>query len=399
MKLLIWIDKSKTTVQNKVPLLLRITIDGKRLNINTTVYVGISEWDQAKQKVKGNSEVAKSANKTIDTFKQNAVLAYEELLRLNKPITVETVVSKMLGKDEPKKSLLEAVTFCKDDIESQIGKGYSLATFKKFKTIEKKLKAYILKDYNRDDIFLAELNYNFIQSFSKYMKLTEGVGHNGMIKNMQQLRRVINTCIKNGWIKNDPFANFSMKLQKNERGYLTQEELKKIETVILKTPKLYEARDIFVFSCYTGISYKDVKKLQPYDVITGIDKTPWIIINRSKTKTRASIPLLPKAIKIIEKYKDHKRCMMTGILLPVKSAQKTNIALKEVAREAGVLKRVSFHLARHTFATTVTLTNGVPIETVSKMLGHTNIKTTQIYSKVVDVKISNDMAELKKKLE
>ncbi len=205
-------------------------------------------------------------------------------------------------------------------------------------------------------------------------------------------------AVKNEWLEKDPFENFKVTLKQVDREFLTEDELLKIESKEFYLPRLAQVRDIFVFSCYTGLAYIDVAKLTSDNIRKGIDGELWINIHRHKTDTPSNIPLLPKAVEIIEKYKDNAAVVNKAGILPMLSNQKLNSYLKEIDDLCGIQKNLTFHLARHTFATTVTLTNGVPIESVSSMLGHTSIKTTQIYAKVVQKKVSEDMKALKLKL-
>jgi integrase len=209
-------------------------------------------------------------------------------------------------------------------------------------------------------------------------------------------KRFTNVALTYGWLERNPFAGYTIKTREKERGYLTQDEIEAISAKNITIPRIEQVRDIFIFSCYTGLAYADVKKLTAEHLTNGIDGQKWIVTNRTKTDKRSAIPLLPQALVILEKYKAH--IEQTGMLLPVLSNQRMNSYLKEVGDICGITKVLTFHLARHSFATSIALTNGVPIETVSKMLGHTNLKTTQIYAKVVDTKISQDMERLKEKL-
>ncbi|MCX6256824.1 MAG: site-specific integrase [Bacteroidia bacterium] len=252
--------------------------------------------------------------------------------------------------------------------------------------------------YKRDDMFLSELKFEFITGFEYFLKTTRNCAHNSTIKYIKNFRKVINFAMKHGWLENDPFAVFSGKLKAVEREALTSEELATIEGKQICIPRLDKVRDIFVFSCYTGLAYIDAAKLTSHHIYKGIDGLMWINIHRTKTETKSAIPLLPKALEILAKYQDYSEANPKGQLLPVSSNQRMNTYLKELADICGITKNLTFHLARHTFATTVTLTNGVPIESVSSMLGHTSIKTTQIYSKVVEKKVSQDMAALREKL-
>lgn len=201
----------------------------------------------------------------------------------------------------------------------------------------------------------------------------------------------------NNWITIDPFLNYKVRLKDVEREYLSEEEIQTMLTKNLHTPRLSQVRDIFIFCCFTGLAYSDVKKLTQNNVVMGIDGEQWIKTKRTKTDTRSNIPILPTALAIIKKYENHPEVVIKEVLLPVLSNQKSNAYLKEIAELCGITKNLTTHLARHTFATTVTLTNGVPLESVSKMLGHKSIKTTQHYAKILDLKVSDDMQLLRQK--
>jgi site-specific recombinase XerD len=211
------------------------------------------------------------------------------------------------------------------------------------------------------------------------------------------MKKIVNLCLKKGWLLRDPFLGYKMCRKDVIREILTEEEIKIVLQKKFPTDRLNNVRDIFIFSCFTGLAYVDIKKLKASDIITGIDGSKWISTQRQKTETVSKIPLLPTALEILTKYRDHPKCIIENSLLPTPSNQKLNAYLKEIADVCGIQKQLTFHCARHTFATTVTLTNGVPIETVSKMLGHKNLKTTQHYAKILDRKISEDMLVLKQK--
>ncbi len=218
------------------------------------------------------------------------------------------------------------------------------------------------------------------------------------MKHLERLRKMAKFAVRLEWIDRDPFENFQLRFTKVERGFLTKEELLKIENKQFSISRLQWIRDLFIFSCYTGLAYTDVMQLTPSNVIIGIDGKYWIKTIRQKTEVQVNVPLLPKAIEIIKKYKDDPKSNVKGSLFPVISNQKLNSYLKEIGDVCGIEKNMTFHLARHTFATTVTLSNGVPMETVSRMLGHTKITTTQIYAKVLEKKIGEDMDLLQIKL-
>lgn len=224
------------------------------------------------------------------------------------------------------------------------------------------------------------------------------MNNNGVMKHIIRLKKMVHLALRLEWIQKDPFVNYKLKIQKVNREHLSELELKKVEEKKFDIERLDMVRDLFVFCCYTGLTYVDVINLKPHQIVEAAGGEMWVRTTRQKTDTPVSTPLLPKAMEIVKKYKGNERAAESQTLFPVISNQKVNSYLKEIADVCGIHKNITFHLARHTFATTVTLSNCVPIETVSKMLGHTKIATTQIYAKVLEKKVQEDMAKLKSKL-
>ena len=280
-----------------------------------------------------------------------------------------------------------------ENMKSLIGIQYSYGSYKNYITTIKHLKNYIKKIYNANDISLTQINYNFIYNFSQFILLNTECTHNGMMKHIQRFKKITNFCIKNNYITKDPFVGFKISFKKTNRVYINKEELYILKNIKLNS-SLNKVRDIFLFACYTGLSYIDLYNLNIKNIQKGNDGLQWIYIKRHKTDIPSNVPILPYALYILDIYKKHKN---TNRIFPMISNQKTNKALKEIALLCNFNKKLTFHSARHTFATTITLTNGVPIESVSKMLGHNNIKTTQIYARVIESKISSDMLKLRQK--
>lgn len=381
----------------KFPVYMRITIAGKREIVNTGITVSKQNWDSAKSIIKGKNEEAFNANKLLSAYKAKATDIYTECLKQDLPITSQLIKGKLVNPTEKAEYLIRLMHHHNAYVKRKIGIEISKATHTKYETLLLKVKGFLRKQYKANDISLDQLNKGFLMGFELYLKADEHIAHNTAIKYIQFLKRVINYGIGMEWLKHDPFKAFKCTLQPVIRECLTQEEIDRIQTKELVSARLAQVRDIFVFSCYTGLAYADVKKLRHGEISKGIDGKLWIQTYRAKTNTRVPIPLLPQALTLIEKYNRGAKSDKDKVF-PVLSNQKTNAYLKEIADVCGISKKLTFHIARHSFATTITLSNGVPIETVSKMLGHTNIKTTQIYSKVVDLKISGDMAALDAKL-
>lgn len=279
----------------------------------------------------------------------------------------------------------------------KVGKDFAPGTLERYHTCRDHIRSFIQWKFGIDDIDIKRLNFEFASELEFWLKTERSCAHNTTMKYISNLKKIVNSCIRKGWLTKDPFSGFKMTKQEIERVALTELELQKINAKTFPTDRLNFVKDIFLFSCYTGLDYADVKKLRRTEIAPGIDGNYWIFTNRQKTETQSRVPLLPPAMAIVEKYKDYGVCSDSGFVLPVLTNQKMNAYLKEIADVCGITKILTFHIARHTFATTITLSNGVPIETVSKMLGHLNLKTTQHYAKVLDKKVSDDTFKLREK--
>lgn len=287
--------------------------------------------------------------------------------------------------------LLEIFRQHNEQVAALVGRDYAPGTLTRYETSYKHTRAFLLSRYKKDDIDVNQLKYEFITEYEFWLKTVRNCGHNSAIKYLANFRKIILRCLRNGWLAKDPFAGFSMVKKEVDRVALTETELQKISSLQLNAERLSLVRDIFLFSCYSGLAYADVKKLKRSEVATGIDGEKWIFIKRQKTDALSRIPLLAPAAEMLNRYVVDPQCLLNDRLLPILSNQKMNAYLKEIADLCGISKSLTYHIARHTFATTVTLSNGVPIETVAKMLGHRNLKTTQHYAKILDKKISDDM--------
>lgn len=386
----LFINKRPTT--KKFPVYLRITIGGKRESIHTGVYTCPEEWDASKGRIKQTGEDYLTKNNLLMALQTRATEVYTELIKAKLPISSRAVRMKLTSPDMDQLSLLQLMEKHNGYIMRRVGNDVAKATQTKYKTLTRKIQTYMKLEYKRDDTLVNELNRAFLMGFELYLKSEEHIGHNTAIKYVQFLKRVINYGIAMEWFFTDPFKSYKCSIKPVIRDFLTQTEIDTIRTKEMPRASLDNIRNIFVFACYTGLAYADVRKLHWGEIVTGFDGNLWIRTNRAKTTTLVQVPLLPVATELLPAYSCD---IKEGPVFYVPSNQKVNEALKDIVRICGITKRLSFHIARHSFATTITLSNGVPIETVSKMLGHTNIKTTQIYGKIVDHKISEDMNRLK----
>ena len=396
--ILIWAN-NKNASNNLLTLSARITINGKRAEISLKTKVEAKKWDSKSGCLKGNSEEARTINNFISQTKAELFKLYTQMKMLDEYISAETLKLKYTGGVEDKRTILQVFDYHNSQLEKVIGIDVVKATLVKFRTVRTKLAKFIKYHYKKSDCDLKELNHQFVSNFEFYLKTQENIQHNTSMKYIQSLKKIVHIATRNQWILQNPFLDFQCSFRKVERDALSNEEINILEMKDFKIGRLQAVCDLFIFSCYTGLAYIDVMRLTSENLSIGIDGEYWLFTERKKTKEKVRIPLLPKALSILNKYKNNSICLQKNCLLPKYSNQRLNSYLKEIADMCGITKNLTFHLARHTFATTITLTNGVPIETVSKLLGHSSIKTTQIYAKVVERKLSEDMGALKMRLE
>lgn len=394
-----WVYAQRAT-NNLSVIYARITLNGRKLNISLKRKADVSLWDPKKQRLKGTCSKSKELNQYLDLEYSKLFQCFQDLRLEGKILSPEIIKSKYFGDLNPLVSLEDLFQYHNENFFSKLKHN----TSRLYITSQNYLRKFIQKEYKRPDFYLKELDYSFIIKFENYLRSVKPrhyqnrLQHNAVMKHIQRLRKMITLAFHLEWIDRDPFVKFKPHLEQKERGFLTTEELWQIENLETGIPRLQKVRDLFVFSCYTGISFGDLIALTPRNIIIGIDKKLWIITRREKNGNQVKVPLLSKAVIIFEKYKKNESCKVNNSLLPKISNQKVNSYLKEIAGLCKIEKNMTFHLARHTFATTVALSNGVPIETVSKILGHKKLSTTQIYAKVIERKVSEDMEILQQKL-
>ena len=395
-----FIIRKEKAKNGKAPVFARVTVNNQRCEVSIKKFVPVRDWDGRKGRVKSLTDEYKNLNSFLEQVRTILVEHYQDLVVENEEITPTTVKNRFLGLDDSKYSLLELFDYHETHNEKILKWG----TLKNYRTTKNYIELFLKSYLNRKDIPLNRLNYQFICDFERFLRNYQPLDHhhpmnnNGVMKHLERLRKLINLAVRMEWVNKNPFSAYRLKFKKVHRDCLTEKELKAIEGKELKIERLRYVRDLFVFSCYTGITYGDVMLLTEANLQNGIDGGLWIFTKRMKTDNPVPVPLLKEAEEIIETYRNHPKAVSRGTLFPLISNQNLNAYLKEIADLCGISKNLTFHLARHTFATTVTLNNGVPIESVSKMLGHSKLSTTQIYAKVMEKKISEDMGTLKRKL-
>ncbi|NVM66773.1 site-specific recombinase XerD [Mucilaginibacter sp. SG538B] len=395
--LLFFMRRPKNYQTGPLPIYLKITVDGYSKELSTKRKCDPSFWSSESGRAMGKKESVKELNSYLDALEQTVFQAKKKLIESEKQITVEAIKAIMTGTDEKKVTLLSVFRKHNEQMKTLMGSEFSHNTIARYETTLTHTAAFIVWKFGQEDIDVKKLDYEFITEFCFWFKSIQKCNHNSTMKYLSNVKKIVLICVKSRWLATDPFTDFKFTQKKVERVALTEQELQKLAKKKFTSDRLTTVRDIFLFSCYTGLSYADVEKLKLSEIVEGINKSQWIFTNRQKTSTSTRVPMLPEATLIIEKYRNHEKCLNNDRALPILSNQKMNAYLKEIASIAGINKELTFHIARHTFATTITLNYGVPIETVSKMLGHTNIKQTQQYAKLTDKKVSDDMEELLRK--
>lgn len=397
VSILFYIKRAKINVDGVCPIYTRVTINSKRFEFSTNKFISPDKWSTEGTKVKGNSEDARSINNQLDIIKNQIMDAEKRLYKKEILINSENLRNELFGIKERERLLIPIFTEHNRKIKELVGSEYAPGTLERYETSLKHTKDFLQWKYRVSDIDIEKIDHAFITEYEFYLRTERKCANNTAVKYIKNFHKIINICLANGWLNKDPFANYKSKVKEVIREFLTEQEIQSLMEKEFVSERLELVCDIFVFSCFSGLAYIDVKQLSKDNIVLGIDGDKWINKNRQKTDTNSKIPLLPTAQYILDKYANHPVCVNEDKLLPIFSNQKMNAYLKEIATVCGINKELTFHIARHTFATTVTLSNGVPIETVSKMLGHTNLKTTQHYAKILDKKISEDMQVLKAK--
>lgn len=385
----------------QAPIYIRIFVDGQKTEIFSNQSVPEAHWDKRKQEVKRSYQRGDLINSYLRNLVSDIENEFYELRARGLKITAAELKNKILGiEDKPlEKTISDAFDYHNTKMGEQVRIGAVVQkTHVRYIITRNKVMAFIKHQYKKDNMCLKDMRHRFITEFEHYLLTVDKLQSNTAHKYIKNLKKIMKMSVGLDWIPSNPFDNFTCSYTSPNREVLNDVELELLRRTKIDNPRLDEVRDVFVFCCYTGFAYSDVYKFDRNAVTRGIDGDYWIITNRQKTGTRESVPLLPIALEIIQKYQDHDYCKEYNKLLPVNSNQRYNSYLKELADICGIKKKITTHIARHTFATTVTLANGVPIETVSAMLGHNSIRTTQIYAKVVEQKVSDDMQKLREKL-
>ena len=394
MSILFFIKKTKLLKNGEAPICLRLTLNKQIAEIRIKRSILVNRWSPAKGCALGKDRVAKELNSYLEAIRLKIHQIHRELvLDMSAPVTANAIMNRYCGNDV--KMLLEVFEDHNDKCRALIGKEYVEGTVRKFDTTLLYLKQFLKQRYRKDDIPLPEINQEFVRDFEFFLKTEKSCQNNSALKHIKNFRKVIRIAIGNDWIKRDPFFGLRFKAEEVNVDFLSNDELKRIRQKKITIPRLERIRDIFVFCCFTGLAFVDVSQLTAEDLIKDAQGNMWIRKMRQKTKEMCNIPLLDIPLEILRRYAEHPTCQKKNRLLPVPCNQKMNSYLKEIADLCLINKTLTTHVARHSYATSVCLANGVSIENVAKMLGHSNIKMTQHYARVLDSSILRDMNNVK----
>ena len=395
-KIIFYLKRDKIKKNGKVPIFCRITIDKAATRFNLKVEIDEKLWNVDFGRAIGKFKETVDINKILDNTSASLHTIYQKILNKDNYVTAEKVKNSYLGLSTDSTALLQLYQQHNDDMEKAVGITVAKATLQKYQVTYKRLEEFMKFRYNISDINLKEIDHRFITDFELFLRTNSKCNINTTYKYMRFFKKIVIMARNNGWILTDPFGNYKIRYEKVDRGYLTDHELQLMIDKDYGIARLEQVRDVFIFCCYTGLAYVDVRKLTFDDIQVSFDGELWFIAKRKKTNVPFHVKLLPIAKQLIEQYRTVAK---SNFVFPVPSnAENMNRCLRRIAKQCGISKRISSHLARHTMATTVCLSQGVPIETVSQMLGHSCITTTQIYAKITNDKISKDMALLTDKI-
>ena len=396
--LLFYLKQSKTQKKGPLYIYLKITVDGKSVELSSKRKCDPSKWSTAAARAVGSKEEIRELNRFLDALELQIFQAKRTLIEADQELSAQAIKDIITGNVAERKKILAVFHEHNQQMGALVGVDFAASTMQRYSISYNHTRDFIKWKYGTDDRDIRDLDHEFISQYAFWLKTIRKCDHNTTMKYLVNFKKVVLICVKNKWLPGDPFSNFKLTRKTLERTALSNDELSRIAKKKFDNIRLSNVRDIFLFSCYTGLAYVDVKNLKRGDIQKGVDGKQWVFINRQKTNALSRIPLLKEAVDIMKKYDQHPKCVVNDVVLPVLTNQKMNSYLKEIADCCGIKTELTYHIARHTFATTVTLSNGVPIETVSKMLGHATIKQTQHYAKTLDQKVSEDMNRLSKKL-
>lgn len=396
-KLIYYIRTYRINSTGEAPIYLKIQIQERKMELSTKQFIKPTDWDPINELVKeGTSSVTK--NQVLGKLKVDLRQVITNLYMSGQEITIENI-KEVLGGGQTKKDygLIEVVEEHNGQFEKQVGVLYSYGSYKNYKTSLSFLKEFIRSEYKTADLPLKKVNHKFCERFFIWLTTVKTCNQNGAGKHIQRLKKITNYAFMMSYVEDNPIRSYKLSFRTPMREALTWEEIGVLHKLKLVNPTLVHIRNLVLFQIYTGLAYADIKALSTEHLYKGVNGGLWLKMERTKTHNTFTLPILKPAQLILDQYIT-KPDVINAPIFKVMSNQKMNNNLKLIQQMAGISKRFHTHLFRHTFASTVTLQSGIPLETVSKMLGHSKITMTQIYARVGEMKIATDMKQLTKKL-
>ena len=397
-RVLFFLKKTRLLKNGEASVCMRITVNGTRVENNIRKSIDPALWSQAKETARGKSRRACDLNTYIEEARIKLYQIFCELEQQNRPVTAHLLQELFFGQEKPKevRTLLGTMQEHNDQCRALVGTDYALITVRRYESCRRYLAELIRQRYGKEDLPLTEVNGELVRAFAFYLKTEKGCQQNTVIRYMKCLKKITNLARANDWMAKDPFLGIRFHEKEVVREFLTMDELQTIYRKEFPLERLTLVRDVFIFAAFTGLAFIDVQQLAPEHIVRDNNGNLWIRKPRQKTKNMCNIPLLDIPQEILRKYADHPTCRKKGVLLPVPCNQKMNSYLKEIADICMIRKNLTTHCARHSYATSVCLANGVSLENVAKMLGHSNIKMTQHYARVLDSSILRDMMQVER---
>lgn len=395
-RVLFFLKKTRLLKNGEASVCMRITVNGTRVENNIRKSIDPALWSQAKETARGKSRRACDLNTYIEEARIKLYQIFCELEQQNRPITAHLLQELFFGQEKPEevRTLLGTMQEHNDQCRALVGTDYALITVRRYESCRRYLAELIRQRYGKEDLPLAEVNGELVRAFAFYLKTKKGCQQNTVIRYMKCLKKITNLARANDWMAKDPFLGIRFHEKEVVREFLTMDELQTIYRKEFPLERLTLVRDVFIFAAFTGLAFIDVQQLAPEHIVRDNNGNLWIRKPRQKTKNMCNIPLLDIPQEILRKYANHPTCRKKGVLLPVPCNQKMNSYLKEIADICMIRKNLTTHCFRHSYATSVCLANGVSLENVAKMLGHSNIKMTQHYARVLDSSILRDMNQV-----
>ncbi|MCT4198068.1 site-specific integrase [Elizabethkingia anophelis] len=389
-KLLFYLKKNELKKNGNAPIMARITIDGTPKTFGTKLEIDPNNWDLKHGRVQGKSAQALSINKKLDNIRGRIDKIYEDMLKHEGFATAQKVKLSFLGVGVMDYAILKVFNDQNEDFKKLVEKEErSQSTYNKYITVYNHLTTFIKERYHRDDMAFRELTSDFIREFDFYLRYDLQSSHNTVWVYTMPVLALVELAIKKGLIRDNPFQDYEINMEETDRGYILKEDVEKLMMCVPSHQRYELVKDLFIFSCFTGLAYADIKKLTRNNIQSFFDGHQWIISRRKKSDIASNVRLMEIPKRIIEKYQGTTR---NEFIFPVPTNATCNTHIGKLVEKAEIIteQKVTFHTARHTFGT-MFLTEGVPLESLSKMMGHKNISTTQIYAKITSQKISKDM--------